>query len=130
MKRLPQWYRQDSQESKSNGSHQHPRPKGAKGRSQEHDENSSREEDLLAEAIVVKGHRQCQETLPGTEGTWGRHTFIHFPPAFHSLAHANHWSNPTDVQGTREPGRGTSGLRAGEQEGETTLQGMVVKHRD
>lgn len=89
-----------------NGSHQHPRPKGAKGRSQEHDENCSREEDLLAEAIVVKGHRQCQETLPGTEGTRGRHTFIHFPPAFHSLAHANRWSNPTDVQGTREPGRG------------------------
>lgn len=98
--------------------------------SQEHDENCSREEDLLAEAIVEKGHRQCQETLPGAEGTWGRHTFIPFSPALHSLAHANHWSNPADVQGTREPGRGTSGLRAGEQKGETALQGMVVKHRD
>lgn len=60
--------------------------------SQEHDENCSREEALLAEAVAVKGHRQCQETLPRAEGTWGRHTSSLF-----SLL-STHWLTPTISQ--------------------------------
>lgn len=42
--------------------------------SQETGENHSREEDLLAEAMVVKGYNHCQETLPRAERKWGGDT--------------------------------------------------------
>lgn len=91
--------------------------------SQETGENRSREEDLLAEAVVVKGYNHCQETLPRAERKWGGDTVTPLFPCPTFLGHAGHWPNPTKVQWTKEPRRGDPGLRAGEQESGMALRG-------
>lgn len=73
VKKLLQWYRQDSEEQNatrahSNGRHQHPDLKIREG-SQNHDERTAPGRRISSRSHWMrKGHRQCQETLPGAEG--------------------------------------------------------------